>query len=82
MSHSHTTHRMLAADFLGLLFDGAASLAAKIQQNRKQAHTRKVLGELTEQQLKDIGVERSAVSPSRPAVEVPAGLMDKLMAMR
>lgn len=82
MSHSYSTHRMPAADFLGHFFDGAANLAAKIQQNRKQAHTRKILGELTEEQLKDIGIERSAVSPSRPAVEVPAGLMDKLMAMR
>jgi hypothetical protein len=40
------------------------------------------LGELSEQQLKDAGVDRWTVLTPRPTIEVEAGLMQELMSMR
>jgi uncharacterized protein YjiS (DUF1127 family) len=78
----HATHRISAADAIALLVDGAAGFLATLQRSRAQARTRRILAGLSDEQLHDIGLDRDNVCPSRPSIEVQAGLMDKLMAMR
>ncbi len=76
-----TTEIASAVSFFELLSDRAASLLAQVQKRRKLARDRRVLDQLSDAQLKDAGIDRWAISP-RPTIEVEAGLMTQLMAMR
>jgi len=56
----------------------AAGLGARL----RRAHTCTELSDLSDHQLADIGVNRSAIEPTRPVIEVDARLMRTLMSMR
>lgn len=69
-------------DIFGVFADGASSLLSKFAAHRRQTRIARVLGELSDAQLADVGIDRQAISPSRPTLEVKAGLMSNLMSMR
>jgi uncharacterized protein YjiS (DUF1127 family) len=71
-----------AASFFDLLLKGAAHLLAPVQKRRRLAHNQRILEQLSDAQLEDAGIDRWAIRQPRPAVEVEAGLMTKLMSMR
>lgn len=59
-----------------------ARLLGRVQTQRRLARQRKIVSELSDEQLSDAGIDRSAIVPPRPVIEVDAGLMAKLMSMR
>jgi uncharacterized protein YjiS (DUF1127 family) len=71
-----------AADLVQPLTSRAARLLARFRQNRQLAHDRKVLDQLSDEQLRDAGIDRSTFAEPRPTIEVKAGLMANLMSMR
>ena len=77
-----TTKIASAANFFELLSDRAASLLAQVEKRRSLARDRRVLDQLSDAQLKDVGIDRWAIRPHRPTTEDEAGLMTKLMSMR
>jgi hypothetical protein len=61
----------------------AASFGSKLEHQRKLAHDRKIVSMLSDRQLKDAGIDRSAISPACPTLEVEASLiMTNLMGLR
>lgn len=62
------------------------SMAARIGQAVRgfllRSRTRRVVVGLTDDQLRDIGVDRAEVLGNRPAIAVEAGVMRHLMSMR
>jgi len=70
------------SDFVQPLANCAGGLLAKFRQRRQLAHDRNALDQLSDEQLKDAGIDRSTFDPPRPTVEVKAGLMANLMSMR
>jgi uncharacterized protein YjiS (DUF1127 family) len=77
-----TTEIASAVSFFELLSDRAARLLVQVQKRRKLARDRRVLDQLSDAQLKDVGIDRWAIRPLRPTIEVESGLMTKLMSMR
>ena len=77
-----TTKIASTANFFELLSDRAASLLVHVEKRRTLAGNRRVLDQLSDAQLKDAGIDRWAIRPPRPTIEVEAGLMTKLMSMR
>jgi uncharacterized protein YjiS (DUF1127 family) len=71
-----------ASDFVQPLTSRAAGLLAGFWRRRRQAHERNALNQLSDEQLKDAGIDRSAFDLPRPTIEVKAGLMANLMSMR
>lgn len=57
------------------------AIARILAQTARMAARQPAAPELTDAQLKDIGVERSAVSPRRPTFEVDGALMRRLMSL-
>ena len=75
-----TTTTTSAADLMGLLGSGTASFLAKVQERRRLARDRRLMGELSDAQLADAGIERCHAN--RPVLVVQPGLMSNLMSMR
>lgn len=75
-----TTTITAAADLVGLLGDGTANLLAKVQERRRLARDRRLMGELSDAQLADAGIERRYTN--RAVLVVQPGLMSNLMSMR
>ncbi|MGE0853050.1 MAG: DUF1127 domain-containing protein [Hyphomicrobiaceae bacterium] len=75
-----TTTIASAAKLVGLLGDGTASFLAKVQERRRLARDRRLMGELSDAQLADAGLERCHAN--RPVLVVEPGLMSNLMSMR
>ena len=72
-----------AADLLELLGATATAVIGKADALLKQLTGRKeVLGDLSDRQLDDIGIDPWSVRSSRPRLEVDAGLMTNLMSLR
>jgi uncharacterized protein YjiS (DUF1127 family) len=70
------------SDFVQRLASQAAGLLARLRQRRRLAHDLSALGQLSDEQLKDAGIDRSTFDPPRPTIEIKAGLMANLMSMR
>ena len=77
-----TTTITSAADLLGLLGNGTASLVAKVQERRRLARDCRLMDELSDAQLADAGIERCRSRANRPILAVEPGLMSNLMSMR
>ncbi len=74
-SASHLSHRYMPAA-AGVLRFASARLGAWW----KRRHTAKVLAHLSPEQISDCGIELPELNV--PTIEVPRGLMQKLMSMR
>ena len=79
---SQAAQTISADQLLRPLTDGAAALLEQVRQHRRQAQSRRILSALSDQQLEDVGVDRSAIVAARPVIEVEAGLMANLMSLR
>ena len=66
----------------GILAAGIAAFVARARLRLHAAQHARELSGLSDKQLADIGVGRSAIEPARPTIEVDAGLMRTLMSMR
>lgn len=84
MPHTLTQSRNASppVEIIEALGRRAASLLARLQDRRRLARARKVVKDLTDEQLHDIGIDRATFVPPQPTIEVDAGLMAKLMSMR
>jgi len=60
----------------------AALLVSALRASLASARNRQAIAGLTDQQLIDVGIERSAVLGDRPTIEVEAGVMPYLMSLR
>jgi uncharacterized protein YjiS (DUF1127 family) len=63
----------IAAVFVNLV----ARVSARLQRTRAENELRS----LSDEQLTDIGVDRSAIEPPRPVIEIDAALTRRLMSM-
>ena len=70
------------SDFVQPLTSRAAGLLGLLLRRRQLAQNRALLDQLSDEQLKDVGIDRSAFDRPRPTIEVRAGLMANLMSMR
>jgi hypothetical protein len=61
---------------------GVAVLAARTHVRLQLSASAGELRALTDDRLRDIGVDRAAIEPTRPLIEVDAALMRRLMSMR
>ena len=66
----------------GLLSWITAAVAGLGVRAKRAAAQPPLLPDLTDAQLEDIGVERSAIAPTRPTIEVDGALMRRLMSLR
>lgn len=64
---------------LGWIKEAAAAFGARAARALAR---RTDVSELTDAQLADIGVERAAIAPPRPTIEVDGRLMRRLLSMR
>jgi uncharacterized protein YjiS (DUF1127 family) len=64
------------------LWERLAALCARSRQHHRARRVRTLLNELSETQCKDAGIDRFAVRPRKPSIEIAAGLMARLMQMR
>lgn len=60
----------------------ATQLATALRASLANVCDRRQIAQLTDRQLADAGIERSAVSANRPTIEVKAGVMAYLMSLR
>jgi uncharacterized protein YjiS (DUF1127 family) len=74
--------RTSTLDVIGAMSGFAASIAVALRRQRAQADSYAVLRDLSDEQLRDAGIDRAMIEPARPAIEVSAGLMANLMNMR
>jgi uncharacterized protein YjiS (DUF1127 family) len=82
MTHaSHPAAQPLSDVLLGFVANGAAGLLETIRSRRQQAYARELFDGLSDAALKDVGIDRSTVSPARPVIEVKAGVIGRLMSM-
>lgn len=65
---------------------GLDSILGRVGQGLRSAltrrHTCRVFAGLTDDQLRDIGVDRATVLGNKPVIAVEAGVMPRLMTMR
>jgi uncharacterized protein YjiS (DUF1127 family) len=78
----HATRTIPAVGLVESLIRRAAHLLAQLQERRRLARARKVVRSLSDAQLADAGIDRDAVLPPQPTIEVEARLMARLMEMR
>lgn len=78
----HATRTIPAFGLVESLIGRAVYLAARFQERRSLTRTRAIVRGLSGAQLADAGIDRSAVLPPQPTIEVEAGLMARLMEMR
>ena len=71
----------IIADLLAFLAGRTATLLSGMQRRRQRAEDLSLFSGLSETQLKDVGIDRWALCPARPVIEVKAGLMGRLMSM-
>ncbi len=83
---SHAWRKAFETTLVGSLLEAlchpGARLLAQVQLHRRSASSRKALSELSEEQLKDAGIDYWKTVPPQPIIDVEAGLMQKLMSMR
>jgi uncharacterized protein YjiS (DUF1127 family) len=70
-----------ALDLLETLAESAKRMIAATERSIRWARTRKLLCSLSDEQLLDLGIDRSFIQ-SGPAAEVDARLMMNLMSLR
>lgn len=76
---SYVTSIGRGAGLIGLIAGAVADVGAKVARSAARPPA---LPDLTDAQLADIGVERSAIAPPRPAIEVDGAVMRRLMSLR
>jgi uncharacterized protein YjiS (DUF1127 family) len=67
---------------LDTLLNLAARLYTGLEYRRRRAHARTIVSKLSDRQLKDAGLDRWSICGCVPTIEVKAGLITSLMAMR
>lgn len=72
----------VVADTFSLLRDTAAYLTGSVMQVVQRARDARMLQELDDTQLRDMGIARSAARPTMASLEIGSGVMGKLMSMR
>jgi uncharacterized protein YjiS (DUF1127 family) len=65
----------------GSIAAGIASFLARLHALLRRAQATSELRGLSDEQLADVGLDRAAIEPRRPAIEVDAALMRRLMSM-
>ena len=60
----------------------AARIGQAVRSFLVRSRTDRIVAGLSEDQLRDIGVDRSTVLGNRPAMVIEAGVMPRLMSMR
>jgi len=75
-------HTVPAVSVLDALVAHGADLLAGIRVRLVRQRTCAIVEGLTDAQAADAGIDRSAVLPPRPTIEVETGLMNRLMSMR
>ena len=71
----------LARELVESLASKAVSYFSVAHRHAPRARTKKILRSLSDEQLRDAGIDRSLIH-SGPVLEVDAGLMSDLMSMR
>ena len=72
----------VVADTFSLLRDTAAYLAGSVMQVVQRSRDARMLREMDDTQLRDMGIARSDARPTMASLEIEAGVMGKLMSMR
>ena len=71
-----------AGDWLERLREGAASFVSGVRQRRSLMHTQAILDQLSETQLRDVGIDGWTGHRPRPTIPVEGGLITNLLSMR
>ena len=79
---SRTTYPLPADRTAGSIAAGIANIVTRMRARLHRARADHELRSLSDEQLTDIGVDRSTIGPPRPVIEVDAALTRRLMSMR
>jgi uncharacterized protein YjiS (DUF1127 family) len=72
----------VVADTFSLLRDTAAYLTGNVMQIVQRSRDARMIQELDDTQLRDMGIARSDAQPNVASFAIEAGVMGKLMSMR